>query len=191
MNEDIIQLIQNAFKPIDFTQDDYSCFYNMWTACEFEKGEIITDIDQIERNFYIVIRGVQVVYVIDKNGTEKVIGFSFDHSFSGIYDSYIHSKPSKYILKSLTPSKMIKLSKSNYDSLFDTYPAFDRWGRIAHQELLIGRVNREIELITLSANERFEQFMSRCPKPLLGIPQKYLASYLNMTAETFSRMRKS
>jgi len=185
-----IELIQNAFGLIDFSKDDYSEFYEMWSECEFNRGEIITDIGQIERSFYIVRKGVQVVSVLDKNGTQKVIGFSFDGSFSGIYDSYLHKKPTKYILTSLTPSKLLRLKYEDYISLFDKYPSFDRWGRIAHQELLIGRVNREIELITMSANERFEKFMARCPEPLKTIPQKYLASYLNMTPETFSRLRK-
>ena len=57
--------------------------------------------------------------------------------------------------------------------------------------MLIGRGKREIELLTLSAEERYINFMRRCPKVLLQIPQKYLASYLNMKPETFSRLRAS
>jgi hypothetical protein len=86
---------------------------------------------------------------------------------------------------------MIRITKNQYDNFFELYPEFNYWGRIAHQELLIGRVNREIELITLTAKERFNNFMKRCPNELLKIPQKHLASYLNMTPETYSRLRAS
>ena len=73
--------------------------------------------------------------------------------------------------------------------MFETYPEFDKWGRVVHLQLLVGRVNREVELITKSSKERYETFIKRCPPELDRIPQKYLAWYLNMSPETFSRMR--
>lgn len=81
------------------------------------------------------------------------------------------------------------MNKANYDRLFELYPEFNYWGRIVHQELLIGRVKREVELITMTSRERYDSFMERCPKELLQIPQKYLAWYLNMSPETYSRLR--
>jgi CRP-like cAMP-binding protein len=84
---------------------------------------------------------------------------------------------------------MLGLPVDAYHQLFDQYAELDRWGRLFFQNLLIGRVSREIELLTLPAKERYIAFMRRCPEELLRIPQKYLASYLNMTPETFSRLR--
>lgn len=130
------------------------------------------------------------MYILTKSGDKKVIGFSFDGSFSGIYDSFLKETASHYFLEALTDSRLLRMSKIQYDTLFNLYPEFNEWGRIVHQELLIGRVQREVELITMDAKERFDVFMQRCPKKLLTVPQKYLASYVNMTPETFSRMRK-
>ncbi|MCG8576304.1 MAG: Crp/Fnr family transcriptional regulator [Flavobacteriales bacterium] len=182
-------IINNAFRPLELTPETHLEFYEMWKEIEFGKNEFLTEAGKVEKRFYLVIEGVQVIYILDLKGDKKVIGFSFDGSYSGVYDSYLYQRPSKYFLEALTPSKLIYISLEDYQSLFDRYPEFDRWGRIVHQQLLVGRVDREIEIITLSAKERFDAFMERCPAPLLNIPQKYLASYLNMTPETFSRMR--
>lgn len=190
MQESDKQLIINAFQPLELDQAEFEGVFDLWQEVEFKRNEFITRAGEIERGFYVVKEGIQVVYILDTKGDKQVIGFSFDGSFTGIYDSFVKETGSHYFLETLTPTKLLKISLADYNSLFVNYPAFDRWGRIAHLDLLIGRVQREVELITTSAKERFEIFMKRCPEPLLQIPQKYLASYLNMTPETFSRLRK-
>jgi len=187
---DARQVIKNAFKPLGISEERHAEFLDFWEEVEYSKGSLITEAGKVERYFYVVLEGVQAIYILTANGDRKVIGFSFDGSFSGIYDSFLQEKGSHYFLEALTDSKLMRMTKNQYDSLFDLYPEFNEWGRLVHQELLIGRVQREIELITMDAKKRFSVFMDRCPEKLLEVPQKYLASYLNMTPETFSRMRK-
>lgn len=184
------QIIANAFRPLEIDLQNYSEFFGYWEEVTFKKGEFLTEAGKVERWFYIVLEGVQGVYILTPSGDKKVIGFSFDGSFSGIYDSFLKENGSHYFLEALTDSRLLRMNKEQYDSLFEMYPKFNEWGRIVHQELLIGRVQREVELITMDAKERFDVFMKRCPPKLLTVPQKYLASYLNMAPETFSRMRK-
>lgn len=163
----------------------------LWKPKHFNKFEIMTEAGQIERRFYVVISGVQTIYFIDRNGNKIVIAFSFDGSYSGVYDSFTDGAPSGYFLEALTESSLYYIELSDYERLFETFSGFNKWGRIVHGELLRGRVKREIELSTLSSKDRFVNFMNRCPKELKSIPQKYLASYLNMSAETFSRLMNS
>ena len=184
------EILSKAFRPLDLNIEDHSEFFDFWEVVEAPKFTYLTREGQIERYFYVVIKGVQCVYIIDREGTKKIIGFSFDGSFSGIYDSFMKAKPSAYFLETLTDSVMMRINQQDFLSLFEKYPEFEHWGRVVHLELLMGRVQREVELTTKTAKERFEIFMDRCPEQLLLIPQKYLASYLNMTPETFSRMRK-
>lgn len=185
------ELLKSAFGRITLDQKSHSSFFENWHPKEFKRNELITEIGVVERMFYVVIEGVQAIYYLAPSGDQKVIGFSFDGSFSGVYDSFLANKPSSYFLKAITPSKLIGVDKATYENWFEEYPEFNKWGRLVHQDLLIGRVQRELELTTMTSKERFDTFMARCPKQLLGIPQKYLASYLNMTPETFSRLRSS
>jgi CRP-like cAMP-binding protein len=94
-------------------------------------------------------------------------------------------------LEALKPSKLLAISKSDYDSMFKKHPRFYVWGHHFFQDILFGRLSREVELLTLTAEQRYIAFMQRCPDELKVIPQKYLASYLNMKPETFSRLRAS
>ncbi|MBO6515515.1 MAG: Crp/Fnr family transcriptional regulator [Bacteroidia bacterium] len=184
-----IPLLQRAFQPLDLNPASHPEFFKGWEEVQFKRSDFITESGVRERHFYVVVSGVQAIYIIGNNGDKKVIGFSFDGSFSGVYDSFLEESPSHYFLEALTPSTLIRTTLDDYNSWFTLYPEFNYWGRIVHQHLLIGRVKREIELITMTAKERFDAFIERCPAPLLTIPQKYLASYLNMTPETFSRLR--
>ena len=182
-------ILANAFRPLKLSRDTHIDFFEMWEEVDYKKHEFITEAGNVDRYFYVVVTGVQCLYIIAPNGDKQVIGFSFDGSFSGIYDSFVYKTPSHYFLEALTSTKLLRINKTQYDSLFITYPEFEHWGRVVHLQLLVGRVNREVELITKTSKERFEAFMERCPPHLEKIPQKYLAWYLNMTPETYSRMR--
>lgn len=184
-------LLINAFKPLDLNPSEHQFFFDAWEEVEFNKGDYITEAGKVEQSFYVVIEGVQCLYILTPNGDKKVIGFSFNGSFSGVYDSFLMQSKSHLFIEALTTSKLLRINKQQYDEFFERYPEFNYWGRIMHQNLLIGRVQREAELITMSAQERFDLFMERCPEELKTIPQKHLASYLNMTPETFSRIRAS
>ncbi len=185
------QIILNAFKDAELSEEHAQEFLGLWKPVAISKHTLMTEVGKVERRFYVVIKGVQAVYLLDRKGNKVVIGFSFDGSYSGIYDSFVDREPSGYFLEALTDSELYYISPDEYDALFDKYPGFDRWGRIVHGFLLKGRVQRELEISTLTSEERFKLFMKRCPQQLRQIPQKYLAAYLNMTPETFSRLMNS
>ena len=65
----------------------------------------------------------------------------------------------------------------------------ERFGRLILEELLVGRAAREIELLSLDAEERYDRLFKRSPHLLQLVPQKDIASYLRMKPETFSRLR--
>jgi hypothetical protein len=74
--------------------------------------------------------------------------------------------------------------------LFDQYKVFERWGRLFNQSVLVGFGVFIQSILADSAEERFNRLMDQSPHIFQLVPQKHLASYLGMSAETFSRMRK-
>ena len=184
-------IIIAAFHHIEWTDEMREAFLEMWSPLSLKKGEMLTEAGAIDRRFCVLIRGVHTVYLMSDKGEKVVLGFGFDGSFSGVYQSFLYKTPSDLFCESLTDSELFYINPDQYHSLFERWPQFEKWGRLTHQEILIGRAKREVELLTLDARERFVRFMQRCPEPLRRIPQKYLASYLNMTPETFSRLYNS
>ena len=185
------EVIKNLFKGISFTPEEEKRFLNLWKLHTFKQNEIITEAGRLEKYFYVVLEGVQAIYLLNRKGEKVVLGFSYSGSPSGVFDSFIHQKPSDTFLEALKPSKLLAITRADYLSLFENFDGFHHWGHQFFRDILFGRLFREVELLTLSAEERYLAFMKRCPEELKVIPQKYLASYLNMKPETFSRLRGS
>ncbi len=183
--------LRSFFQGVRFSGPQEELFLRSWNVYTFTQNELITQAGSIERYFYVVVAGVQALYLLNKNGEKVVLGFSYPGSPSGVFDSFIYHKPADTFLEALKPSTLLGISRSDYLSLFENHSDFHKWGHHFFRDILFGRLFREVELLTLSAEERYIAFMERCPEELRVIPQKYLASYLNMKPETFSRLRRS
>ena len=191
MDNEVYLKLKAFFPNVEFSGAEEEYFKSLWTTKTYNQYDLITEAGAIERYFYFVLEGVQAIYVLNEKGEKVVLGFSYSGSPSGVFDSFILKKASDSFLEALKPSKMLAITLSDYLSLFEKHPEFYEWGHRFFQNILFGRLSREVELLTLSAEQRYIAFMQRCPDELKVIPQKFLASYLNMTPETFSRLRKS
>ena len=191
MDDQAYGLLKSFFPQVRFTAEQESRFRGVWTEKCFDRYALITEAGNTERYFYFVLEGVQALYILNDRGEKVVLGFSYAGSPSGVFDSFVSRQASSTFLEALKPSRMLAINLGDYLALFELFPDFHAWGHLFFRNVLFGRLSREVELLTLSAEERYVAFMQRCPKELKAIPQKYLASYLNMKPETFSRLRSS
>lgn len=159
-----------------------------WKQISFAKGDFVSRAGELESRFYIVDSGVQRLF-FEHDANSICLGFSYDHSWSGDYESFLRQKPGRLSVQAITDSALVGIEHADLMTLYDEIPAMDRFGRLILEELLVGRATREIEQIALSAEERYRKLVERSPHLLQIVPQKDIASYLRMTPETFSRLR--
>lgn len=159
-----------------------------WSVHSFPKGSFVSEMGSVERRFYIVLSGVQRLY-FEHDGNEHCLGFAYDHSWSGDFDSFLMQRPGRFQVQAITDSDLVGIEREDLYRLYDRIPAMDRFGRKILEELVEGRATREIEQIAMSAVERYRRLMQRSPHLLQIVSQKDIASYLRMTPETFSRLR--
>ncbi|MDN5215627.1 Crp/Fnr family transcriptional regulator [Fulvivirgaceae bacterium BMA12] len=177
------------FDMVNFDTEAWNDFSSRWKIKKVPKNEFLIKKGMVEKHFYFVNKGVLRAYHI-KDGEEICIGFTYDNDFSGGYDSFLTEKPTQFYIQALVDSELLAISREDMNLMFDRYKSVERWGRLFNEKLLLGKGLREVAILSYSAEERYRRLMTQSPHCLQLIPQKYLASYLAMTPETFSRLRK-
>lgn len=171
------------------TEEEWADFAECWQPFDFPRNHIITDFGEIERYFYFVHHGVIRLY-FEKGEEEYNMGFSYYGEFSGDYESLVKQKSAQYCTETISSTQGLKIHYDDLQRLFSKYKVFERWGRLFNEMILCGFGIYFRSLLADSAEERFNRLMAQSPHVFQIIPQKHLASYLGMTPETFSRMRK-
>jgi CRP-like cAMP-binding protein len=160
-----------------------------WTEHAFSRGAFVSAVGQVEQRFYIVKSGVQRLS-FPHDGQDICVGFAYDGSWSGDYASFVTRKPGQFDVVAITDSVLLGIRHEDLQRLYSELPIMERFGRLIMEELLVGRGTREIEQLSLSAEDRYDRLVARSPHLLQLVPQKDIASYLRMTPETFSRLRR-
>ncbi len=151
--------------------------------------ESLVNFHQKDSNLYFIISGCVRLFVISDKGEEKNLGFGYSNSFITCFQSFITGKPSLLNIEAILETEIICVSKEDINSLIDSNKEVSAWYQSMIELTLAGHIQRQIELLTLSPQERYEVFQKRSGHLINTIPLKLIASYLMMTPETMSRIR--
>lgn len=179
------QVVQ-AISPI--SEEDWLDFRAIWQPFEAKRKVILTHEGEIEKYVYFVLSGIQRAYALSDDGRDVTLVFTYPYSFSGVADSFLLQTPSRYFLETLSPSTFLRAYFKDLDDLMLKRHSIERMLRLATSQTLSGVLVRQIELQSLSAEDRFKALLKRSGHVLNMIPHKYLASYLGMDATNFSKL---
>ncbi|MGA0560578.1 Crp/Fnr family transcriptional regulator [Larkinella sp. VNQ87] len=185
------RLKRAAFAGLEPSETEWQAFASCWHPVEYRRKTVLTAAGEIERYLYFVLDGVQRAYYLGDGKRDATLIFSYADSMSGIIDSFQLQQPSRYYLETLTASRLLRISYPDFDRLLATFPTLERWGRLGTATAMSGLMERYIELMTYSAEEKFRILLTRSPHVLQLIPHKYLASYLGLDPTTFSKLLAS
>jgi CRP-like cAMP-binding protein len=104
--------------------------------------------------------------------------------------SFLSGVPSDYVVETIEPSTVASISRDNMEKIYAMGPKMEKMGRLVIIDWLLRKEYWEHTRIQLGPKERFVKFITDNPHLLQRVPQKYLASYLNIKPETFSRYKK-
>ncbi len=186
--DSLIQLKKFCFAIHPLSEEEWVDFSSIWQEGDAKRKTILTAKDEIEQHLYFITEGVQRAYHLTQDGKEATLVFTYPFSFSGVADSLLTQTPSRYFFETLTQSEFIRTSYQQVSLLMDHYCNFERLIRKATTHALLGALERQIELQTFSAEQKFTTLLNRSPQVLRLIPHKYLASYLGIDAATFSKL---
>lgn len=163
-------------------------FEQIWQPFSARRKTLLTAAGDTERYLYFVIEGIQRAWYVNDKGREATIVFTYPPSFSGVADSFLLQKPSKFYFETLTASLFLRTSWQQVNELMNRHHEVETFIRKAVSFTLAGLLERQVELLCFSAEEKFKTLLTRSPHVLQMIPHKYLASYLGLDATTFSKL---
>lgn len=155
----------------------------------FEKDEIVKEQDRKERYCYFILNGCIGVFLW--NGSNFVcLDFSFDFDFSADYMSFLINKATPLQLVALEASTVLRMTEADYRDL--TKKTVGSVIRLMSAETsFVEKQRQQIELLTNSAEERYKILLKRFPNISNRIAQKHIASYLGITPQSLSRIRRT
>jgi len=154
----------------------------------FDKKDFITQDGVVENYFNFLLKGVARKFY--KSGaTEISTQIAQEGHIVLVEDSFLSRRPSDYCIECLERTTTASISYTDLEAIYSTSAKMERMGRLAVTTMMILRERWQMQLLKLSPRERFLKFVHRHPALIQRVPQKYLASYLNIQPETFSRFK--
>ncbi len=176
------------FITLDDTQRQY--IHGLLEQREVRKKDHLFRAGQICRYEYYVVRGCLRVYFLDDHGSEVNLMFPVEDWWLGDLISFTEQTPSALYVEALEDSQLLMINKENKESLYEKIPAFERMFRVLILRNLAVLQHRLIATISHSAEERYLAFIERYPDIPQRIPQHHIASYLGVSPEFLSKIRK-
>lgn len=155
----------------------------------FDKNEIITKLGETENYLSFIESGI-VRFYIPNDENELTFNFSFDKEFTCAYDSFLTQTPSVYVLQALTETVVWQISYNDLQKVYAQTKVGNYLGRFASEKLFLAKSKRELSLLKYNAKERYLRLFSEQPDILKFIPMKYIASYIGITPQALSRIRR-
>lgn len=173
------------------SDQDWELFSSCLMRNEFSKKQLILSAGQIENHISFIEEGIIRVF-IPKEDPEKEItfGFSFKNEFISAYDSFLSRQASLYQLESLTDCVLWSISYEDLQNVYQQTEIGNLIGRLTAERLFLIKSNREQSLLNESAEQRYMSLFEKRPALFESIPLKYIASYIGITPQALSRIRR-
>lgn len=157
---------------------------------KISKGELLLQYGEVCRNTFFVEKGLLRMFSIDKNGKEHIIQFAPENWLIGDRSSLYFSEKSNYYIEAVEDSEVSVLQRDFFNKLLEEFPNSIEKNDLILQKHVKSLQDRINSLLGETAEERYLKFIKMYPDLLLRVPQWMVASYLGITPESLSRVRK-
>jgi CRP-like cAMP-binding protein len=171
-----------------FTIDDVKGLAQYCEIRKFDKRIEIVKEGEIDNYLNMVLKGLVRKFVRVK-GKETILQLATEGHVIHSEISFLTRTPSQVVLETLEPTTLICINHKKMGEALASFPKGERLGRLIMSGMYVKKDERRYSLLSKSTRQRFLDYLNHNPHMLQRVPQKYLASYLNITSETFSRFK--
>ncbi|MCP4442350.1 MAG: Crp/Fnr family transcriptional regulator [Aureispira sp.] len=189
--EEYLEQLHAIFTTIsELSSDTWEDVKAAWVVPKkLQRNDFLLSPGQVGQHLYYVKKGAMKYYYLHE-GEEICIGFAYPGTVAVAYPSFIKKLPTKYYMQAINACELVGITRQDFYDIVEKHPSMERCWRMLAEEALLGKIERELEMLTFTPEERFKRLFERSPHLFQLIPQKYIASYLRMKPETLSRIKK-
>ena len=175
---------------VTLTEEERKLFLQHLQIMTCSPKQVLTHAGDMEQHVYFIQKGLVRKYFI-KGREEVTVQLSSEGDLVSSSVSFLSGVPSDFILETMEPSTLAFMTKSALESLFQASTNFEKMGRLITLEWMLYKERWDISRMIKSPKERFTLLCQEKPGLMNRVPQKYLASLLDIEPETFSRYKKT
>lgn len=175
---------------IQLSESDFHAIQDLFIPKTLDRGELLLREGELAKYGSFVCKGCLRSYVVDSKGKEHVVQFAPENWWLSDIDSMMNKKPSLYFMDAVEPTDVLLIDLPSFQKLLEQLPglaASFQKGREKHTD---AKDKRIVASLTSDAEERYRQFLQTYPSIVQRVPQHMIASYLGLSPETLSRVRK-
>lgn len=161
-----------------------------FTPFKLRKRQYFLQAGELCRNFAFIVKGAMRQYIVDDKGTEHVARLGIENWWMGDRESFLMNTPSTYHIDAWENTEMLLINKPEILLLIKKVPAFSEMTREMDHRNNIANQRRITSSISSSAEKRFADFIASYPDLAERFPQHIIASYLGITKDTLSRVKR-
>ena len=173
---------------IAITRDELLDLLQYCEIRAFDKRKVIVSEGEVDNYLNLVVKGLIRKYLPVRKD-EVILQLATEGHVVQSEISFLTRKPSMVILETLEPTILVSLTYNKMEEALDKFPKGERLGRMILQGMFIKKDENRYNRLLKSTRERFFEYIEHHPHMLQRVPQKYLASYLQIKPETFSRLK--
>ncbi|MCM4153931.1 Crp/Fnr family transcriptional regulator [Arenibacter sp. N53] len=183
-------LIGNIKELVPLTEDESRLIQNYFEPVHLKKKQFLLQSGESSNHMRFISQGCLKLYNIDELGAEYILQFGISGWWLNDLYAYLTKKPATYFIQAITESTVLQIHRDKLDELFDKSHMMDRFFRIKTQNGYVALQERTINNMSQSVEQRYLEFITRYRNIEQQIPQYMLASYLGVTPEHLSTIRK-
>lgn len=172
------------------SEKDFEKVLSYFQVLDVSKKEILMESDTLCNYNFMVVKGCLHMYYINEKGTEKTVQFALENWWITDHLAYHHHRKTEFFIQAVEPGQVLKISRDKEEELLSDFPAMERYFRNIYQVAYGAAIMRTRYLFDNSKEDIFFSFSEQFPEFVQRVPQYQLATFLGLTPEYVSEIRK-
>lgn len=187
---DALRTYIDKYASDNISDADFELVKKAFTFKRYKKGQYLLQEGEVCKYSAFILKGSMRQFSVDTKGIEHIIHFGIENWWVGDRESITMLTPSRYNIDAIEDSEVLLITSEDLQQLGDSLPVIGKMMHTMNQRNFIASQKRIHDALSLTAEERYLELAKNHPDFLQRFPQTMLASYLGITAETYSRIRK-